>query len=80
MTDRPHISVLLSEVLQALSPKDGDVIVDGTFGAGGYSRALLEAASCRVYGIDRDPTAIAFGREMEKEFSGRLKVLEGCYA
>lgn len=80
MTDRPHVSVLLSEVLQALFPKDGYVIVDGTFGAGGYTRALLESCSCQVYGIDRDPTAIAIGREMEKEFPGRLKVLEGCYA
>lgn len=76
----PHISVLLNEVLTALSPVDGDVIVDGTFGAGGYSRAILEAADCTVYGIDRDPRAIAIARKMEAEFDGRLKVLEGCYS
>ncbi len=80
MVDQPHISVLLQEVLNIIHPKKGDIIVDGTFGAGGYSRALLESTACSVYGIDRDPRAIAIGREMEDEFEGRLKVLEGCYA
>ena len=78
--ERPHISVLLSEVLSILKPQDGEVFVDGTFGAGGYSRAILEAANCKVIGVDRDPRAIALGREMEREFSGRLTVLDGCYA
>jgi 16S rRNA (cytosine1402-N4)-methyltransferase len=57
-----HVPVLLQPVLDALSPCDGDVIVDGTFGAGGYSRALLAAADVRVIAIDRDPEAIAGGR------------------
>ena len=78
--DAPHISVLLREVLEILSPKDGGIYVDGTFGAGGYSRAILEAADCVVYGVDRDPLAIAMGQEMAKEFSGRLIMVEGCYA
>lgn len=78
--DAPHISVLLREVLEILGPKDGGVYVDGTFGAGGYSRAILEAADCHVYGIDRDPLAIAMGREMAAEFPGRLVMVEGCYA
>ncbi len=78
--ERPHISVLLDEVLAILAPKDGEVFVDGTFGAGGYSRAILQAANCRVFGIDRDPRAIAFGRKMEAEFEGRLQVLQGPYA
>jgi len=76
----PHVSVLLREVMGILSPKDGGVYVDGTFGAGGYSRAILEAADCIVYGIDRDPVSIAFGRRMAEEFEGRLVMLEGCYA
>ncbi|WP_435418324.1 16S rRNA (cytosine(1402)-N(4))-methyltransferase RsmH [Parerythrobacter aurantius] len=58
--DAPHIPVLLDEVLAALSPQPGDVIVDGTFGAGGYTRALL-ARGATVHAFDRDPDAIAAG-------------------
>jgi 16S rRNA (cytosine1402-N4)-methyltransferase len=76
----PHISVLLREVLEILSPRDGGVYVDGTFGAGGYSKAILDAADCLVYGIDRDPIAIGLGEKMAKNYSGRLVMLEGCYA
>ena len=50
-----HRPVLLAEVLRLLAPRDGGIYVDGTFGAGGYSRAILESADCRVWGIDRDP-------------------------
>ena len=53
-----HIPVLLSEVLERLSPKDGEIYIDGTFGAGGYTRAILEAADCRVLALDRDRRAI----------------------
>ena len=56
----PHIPVLLDEVIAALAPQPGDVIVDATFGAGGYSRALL-AAGATVHAFDRDPDAIAAG-------------------
>jgi len=56
----PHIPVLLDEVLAALAPQPGDVIVDATFGAGGYSRALLDAGAI-VHAFDRDPDAIAAG-------------------
>ncbi|USG60410.1 16S rRNA (cytosine(1402)-N(4))-methyltransferase RsmH [Sneathiella marina] len=82
MTKRnaPHISVLLREVIEILAPKDGEVFVDGTFGAGGYSQAILEAANCVVYGIDRDPLAISIGHKMADKYSGRLRMLEGCYA
>lgn len=57
--DRPHVPVLLDEVLAALAPLEGATVVDGTFGAGGYSRAILDAGAARVVGIDRDPTALA---------------------
>ncbi len=57
----PHIPVLLDEVIAALSPQSGDVIVDATFGAGGYTRALLDAGAT-VHAFDRDPDAIASGR------------------
>ena len=76
---QPHIPVLLKEVLAALKPRDGGVYVDGTFGNGGYSRGLLEAADCAVWGIDRDPGVIAKSRDMEAEFGGRLRVVEGRF-
>jgi 16S rRNA (cytosine1402-N4)-methyltransferase len=63
-----HIPVLLPEVLTALAPRDGDLIVDGTFGGGGYALRVLEAANCRVYGIDRDFDAITRAEALsEKE-------------
>jgi 16S rRNA (cytosine1402-N4)-methyltransferase len=59
--DAPHIPVLLDEVIAALDPQPGDVIVDATFGAGGYTRALLDRGAT-VHAFDRDPDAIAQGR------------------
>ncbi|MCB2077447.1 MAG: 16S rRNA (cytosine(1402)-N(4))-methyltransferase RsmH [Novosphingobium sp.] len=60
MTVAPHIPVLLEEVIEALAPQPGSVIVDATFGAGGYTRALLEAGAT-VHAFDRDPDAIEAG-------------------
>lgn len=74
-----HLPVMLPEVLEALAPRDGGVYLDGTFGRGGYARAILEAASCRLIALDRDPAAIAAGRAMEQEFAGRLRLVEGCF-
>ncbi|MEO5336953.1 MAG: 16S rRNA (cytosine(1402)-N(4))-methyltransferase RsmH [Magnetospirillum sp. WYHS-4] len=80
MAPQPHVPVLLQEVLDALAPRDQGIYVDATFGAGGYSRALLRAAGrCTVWGIDRDPDAVARGQEMAKEFPGRFAVLQGRY-
>ncbi|UYH55233.1 16S rRNA (cytosine(1402)-N(4))-methyltransferase RsmH [Qipengyuania sp. SS22] len=62
MSAAPHIPVLLDEVIDALDPQPGDVIVDATFGAGGYTRALLERG-VTVHAFDRDPDAIAAGRK-----------------
>ena len=62
MSAAPHIPVLLDEVVEALDPKPGSVIIDATFGAGGYTRALLEAGAT-VHGFDRDPDAIAAARQ-----------------
>ncbi len=61
MSAAPHIPVLLDEVIAALDPRPGDVIVDATFGAGGYTRALLDRG-VTVHAFDRDPDAIAAGR------------------
>jgi len=59
-----------------LKPQDGDLIIDGTFGAGGYSRAILGAADCRVLAFDRDPRAHAVAEPMLAEFKGRLTLVE----
>ena len=75
-----HLPVMLTEVLEALGPRDGANYVDGTFGGGGYSRAILEAADCRVLGIDRDPEAIARGRKLVEQFGGRLTLVEGEFS
>ncbi len=74
-----HIPVFLNEVLAALEPRDGETYIDGTFGAGGYTRAILKAAACRVIAIDRDPTAIAAGRALETEFAPRLQLVESTF-
>ncbi len=74
-----HVPVLLREVVAALAPQDGAVFVDGTFGAGGYSTALLAAADCTVWGIDRDPDALAAADGLVRRFAGRLKLLAGRF-
>ena len=75
-----HIPVMLSEVIEALEPRDGKHFIDGTFGGGGYSRGLLEAARCSVLAIDRDPAAAQFAQALEERFPGRLKFVLGRYA
>lgn len=74
-----HVPVMLDEVLRALGPKADAIYVDGTFGAGGYTRAILEAADCRVVGLDRDPAAIAGGQALAAKFVGRLTLVEGRF-
>ncbi|MEI8180849.1 16S rRNA (cytosine(1402)-N(4))-methyltransferase, partial [Aestuariivirga sp.] len=76
----PHVPVMLPEVLSALSPRDGGVYLDGTFGAGGYTRAILEAANCKVIAIDRDPSAIRAGQALVSEYDPRLSLREGRFA
>lgn len=69
----PHVPVLLDEVVAAVQPRPDMSIIDATFGAGGYSRALL-ASGARVYAFDRDPNAIRDGAAMVDEFDGRLSL------
>lgn len=70
-----HVPVMLAEVLDTLAPKEGDIIIDGTFGGGGYSRAILKAAQCSVIGIDRDLDAILRAEKLAEEFPRLLPLL-----
>lgn len=74
-----HIPVLLDEVLDALAIAPGERHVDGTFGAGGYSRAMMSAGAI-VFAIDRDPTALAAGRSLAEVADGRIALIEGEYS
>ena len=66
-------------MLDALTPIEGETFIDGTFGAGGYSRALLERGAARVIAIDRDPDAISGGAAMEREFPRRFTLMTGTF-
>jgi len=80
MTAAPrHIPVLVDAVLAALAPRDDATYIDATFGAGGYSEAILSAARCRVFGIDRDPDAVARGRALAEKHGGRLTLIAGPF-
>lgn len=74
-----HIPVMLPEVLRHLAPKDGETMLDGTFGGGGYASGILAAAQCTLYAIDRDPSAIARGAALAAQHPGRLHLMEGCF-
>ncbi|MEO6248103.1 MAG: 16S rRNA (cytosine(1402)-N(4))-methyltransferase RsmH [Sphingomicrobium sp.] len=69
-----HVPVLVDEVVAALAVAQGETMVDGTFGAGGYTRALLQAGAGRVIGFDRDPDAIANGPKLVPD--SRLELIE----
>ena len=75
-----HIPVLARQVIEYLSTRDGGVYLDGTFGAGGHSRAILESADTRVIGIDRDQSAIAGGFGLVEQAAGRLVLTEGRFS
>lgn len=74
-----HIPVMLTEMLATLSPRDGAFYLDGTFGGGGYSKAILDRAQCHVWAIDRDETAIARGAGLAAQYPDRLHLLHGRF-
>src|SRR5215813_11054872 len=74
-----HVPVLAREVVDALRPRDGGRYVDGTFGAGGYTSAMLDRADCRVIAVDRDPDAIAAGQALAQHYAPRLRLIEGRF-
>jgi 16S rRNA (cytosine1402-N4)-methyltransferase len=79
-TDARHLPVLLDEVIAALAIRPGETHVDGTFGAGGYSRAILASGAGRVIAFDRDPDAIAEGAALVAESGGRLTLVHRCFS
>ncbi len=75
----PHIPVLLDAILEACAPIEG-VWLDGTFGAGGYSKGLLEAGASQVIGVDRDPMVFEMAEAWAKDYGDRLKLVEGTFS
>ena len=75
-----HVPVLLSEAIELLAPRSGGIYVDATFGAGGYSRAILAMAGTQVIGIDRDRSAITAGFDLVDRSDGRLVLVEDRFS
>ncbi len=75
-----HIPVLTGRIVELLQPRDGGIYLDGTFGAGGHTRALLAAAHCRVIAIDRDQSAVARAVSLVESTGGRLTVVEDNFS
>ena len=76
---KPHIPVLLRPLLAAVAPVEGEWL-DGTFGAGGYTRGLLEAGAARVTGVDRDPLALEMAGAWAGEYGDRLRLVAGTFS
>lgn len=74
-----HCPVMLPEILESLKPVDGEVYVDGTFGAGGYACAILDGADCTVVAIDRDREAEARALALKDKYGRRLVFIHGCF-
>lgn len=75
-----HKSVLLNEVLQYLEPKDGEIYVDATFGAGGYSKKILDKANCKLFAIDRDNDVKKIADEIKIKYGDRFQFLSGNFS
>jgi 16S rRNA (cytosine1402-N4)-methyltransferase len=75
-----HIPVLVRPVVEHLNIRDGGIYIDGTFGAGGYARAILAAADCKVLGLDRDQSAVASAFGLVDQSGGRLTVAESRFS
>ncbi len=80
MTPFGHEPVMLAEVVRAMAPEDGELYVDCTLGGGGHTRALLDAADCRVVGIDRDPAALAAASQWVGAARERLEPVRGSFS
>lgn len=76
---KKHFPVMLPEVLESLSPRDGGIYVDATFGNGGYTEAILQAADCTVIAVDRDPTVLPRVQELQNIYGNRLIFKQGRF-
>lgn len=76
----PHHSVLLSEVIEQLKPEANKRYLDCTFGAGGYTKAILNSCNCNVSAIDQDPNVKKYALEIKENFGKRFEFLEGNFA
>lgn len=76
----PHISVLLNEAIEGLKLKAGEFYVDATFGAGGYSKAILESSDANVIAIDQDPYVLEFAQNLKEQYPTRFNFLRGNFA
>lgn len=74
-----HKPVMVAEVLETLGPRDQETYIDATFGAGGYSQAILEKANCHVTALDRDPEAALRARPFESKYANRFSFYEGRF-
>lgn len=74
-----HAPVMLNEVLEALKPGMGGTVLDGTFGAGGYTTGILDNGDGRVIAVDRDPEAVARGHKWAGAYGERLQIIQGCF-
>lgn len=75
-----HAPVMLNEVLGALAPKEGETYIDATFGGGSYTRAFLEAANCKVIGLDRDINAKNRAQVFENEYKNRFSFIQSEFS
>ena len=75
-----HISVMLNEVVDMLAPQDGKVYFDGTFGGGGYTKAILDSADCRVIASDRDEFVAAIAESFKKTYGKRFDFVRSKFS
>lgn len=74
-----HFPVMLHEVLECLKPEAGKIYVDATFGNGGYSEAILDAADCRIIALDRDPNVLSRAEEFRQKYGNRFDFRVGRF-
>lgn len=76
----PHYPVLLSEIIKNLQPENGKKYLDCTFGAGGYTKGILDSAHCFVTALDQDPTVYKYAEKLRNQYKERFKFIQGNFA